>query len=68
MENANVVVDSFKGFMSLVPVLLQIIGVFAVTSTVLPNRSPDGNKISQFILDLWNFLGANFGRSQNKDV
>ena len=46
-----------------VPVALQIVGGFAVIATATPNKVDD--KIIQSIMDLVNFLGANFGKARN---
>lgn len=46
-----------------VPILLTIIGSFAIIAVATPNKSDD--KIVQFILDLLNFLGGNFGKAKN---
>ena len=47
------------------PVALQVVGVFAVIATLTPNKVDD--KIIQFIMDLINFLGGNFGKSKNTE-
>ena len=47
-----------------VPIIVSVVGSFAVIATMTPNKVDD--KIIQFILDLVNFLGANFGKAENK--
>ena len=43
---------------------LQVVGAFALIATKTPNKSDD--KIVQFFLDLFNFMGANAGKAANK--
>ena len=45
------------------PALATIVGGFAILATLTPNKADD--KIIQQILDVINFLGANFGNSKN---
>tara|TARA_R110002020_G_C15957900_1_gene746301 strand:+ start:217 stop:408 length:192 start_codon:yes stop_codon:yes gene_type:complete len=40
-----------------------IVGGFAVVASLTPNKSDD--RIVQMILDMVNFLGANFGKAKN---
>jgi hypothetical protein len=40
-----------------------IVGGFAVIASMTPNKSDD--RIVQMILDVVNFLGANFGKAKN---
>lgn len=44
-------------------VALAVVGVLALVATKTPNTSDD--KIVQFVLDLVNFGGANFGKAKN---
>lgn len=48
------------------PTALAVVGAFAAIATVTPNKTDD--KIIQFLMDLVNFLGANFGKAKNTDV
>lgn len=43
--------------------VLAVIGGFAVVATVTPNKVDD--RILQILMDLVNFLGANFGKAKN---
>ncbi len=45
--------------------LLSGVGFFALIATVTPNTADD--KIAQKVLEAINFLGANLGKSANKD-
>lgn len=47
------------------PTALAIIGAFAAIATVTPNKTDD--KIIQFLMDVVNFLGGNFGKAKNGD-
>ena len=49
-----------------IPVLLSVVGFFALVATKTPNRTDD--RVLQAILDIVNFLGANLGKAKNKDV
>jgi len=48
---------------SYVPAALMIVGGFALLAAKTPNKSDD--RIVQVILDVINFVGANFGKSKN---
>ena len=48
-----------------IPKVLAVIGAFATIATITPNKVDD--KILQFLMDLVNFFGANFGKAKNKD-
>ena len=48
-----------------IPIVTSFVGSFALIATVTPNKVDD--KIVQFILDIVNFLGGNFGNAANKD-
>ena len=43
--------------------MLAAVGGFAVIASLTPNKSDD--RIVQTILDMVNFLGANFGKAKN---
>ena len=45
--------------------LFEVIGAFAVISSLTPNKSDD--KIVQWVLTAINALGANIGRAANSD-
>ena len=47
------------------PTVLIVIGAAASIATLTPNKTDD--KILQLILDLVNFVGANFGKAKNND-
>ena len=47
-----------------VPIALSFIGSFALLAVMTPNKTDD--KIIQFLLDLVNFLGANFKNAKNE--
>jgi len=46
------------------PVALAVIGAFSAIATLTPNKTD--NKIAQVLLDVINFIGANFGKSKNE--
>ena len=45
------------------PIATQIVGSFALVAVATPNKTDD--RIIQFVLDLVNFLGGNFGKAKN---
>ena len=45
------------------PIVTSLVGSFALIATLTPNKTDD--KIIQMILDVVNFLGANFGKAKN---
>ena len=47
------------------PIVTSFVGSFALIASMTPNKTDD--KIVQFILDVVNFLGANFGKARNGD-
>ena len=47
------------------PIAVSVVGSFALIATMTPNKTDD--KIIQWILDIINFLGANFGKAKNAD-
>lgn len=48
-----------------IPIILQIVGAFAAIATLTPNKTDD--RIVQWLLDIVNFLGANFGKAKNNN-
>jgi len=46
------------------PIIISVVGSFSMIATLTPNKVDD--KIIQFLLDIVNFLGANFGKAKNK--
>ena len=46
------------------PIVTSFIGSFALIAVLTPNKTDD--RIIQWILDIINFLGANFGGAKNK--
>ena len=48
------------------PIVTSVIGTFAIIATKTPNKTDD--KIIQLLLDVVNFLGANFGTAKNGDI
>lgn len=63
MEGINIfqVVNDF--LVQWLPTTVTIVGSFALIATATPNKTDD--KIVQFLLDLVNFLGGNFGKAKN---
>jgi hypothetical protein len=49
--------------MEILSAVAGIVGGFAVIASITPNKSDD--RIVQMILDVVNFLGANFGKASN---
>ena len=45
------------------PEALAVIGAFALIASKTPNKVDD--KIGQVLMDIVNFLGANFGKAKN---
>lgn len=45
------------------PLLVSTVGTFAIIAVLTPNKSDD--KIVQFLEDIINFLGGNFGKAKN---
>ena len=57
-------VSSVMGnYMQILAAAASIVGGFAVIASLTPNKSED--RIVQMILDVVNFLGANFGKAKN---
>ena len=46
------------------PILVSFVGSFALIAALTPNKTDD--KIVQWLLDIVNFLGANFGKAKNE--
>ena len=61
METFNFVVANWE---TLFTALTSVVGAFALLSTLTPNETD--NEIMNKIMKLVNFLGANFGKSENK--
>jgi len=59
-ELVSFVMDNYVSILSAVA---SIVGGFAVIASLTPNKSDD--RIVQIILDIVNFLGANFGKASN---
>ena len=59
-ELVSFVMDNYVSILSAVA---SIVGGFAVIASSTPNKSDD--RIVQMILDVVNFLGANFGKAKN---
>ena len=51
---------------SWIPEALAVVGAFALIAARTPNKTDD--RIIQVILDIINFLGANFGKAKNNAV
>jgi|TARA_R100001530_G_C4276351_1_gene144396 hypothetical protein len=52
-----------NNYMQILSAVGGIVGGFAVIASMTPNKSDD--RIVQMILDVVNFLGANFGKAKN---
>ena len=52
-----------ENYMQMLAAVGGIVGGFAVIALMTPNKSDD--RIVQTILDMVNFLGANFGKAKN---
>lgn len=48
------------------PMIVSLVGVFSLIATATPNKTDD--RIVQVLLDIVNFLGANFGKAKNSDT
>ena len=59
-ELVSFVMDNYVSILSAVA---SIVGGFPVIASLTPNKSDD--RIVQMILDVVNFLGANFGKAKN---
>jgi hypothetical protein len=58
-------ISSFVGgnYIVILSSVASIVGGFAVLASLTPNKSDD--RIIQIILDIVNFIGANFGKAKN---
>ena len=52
-----------ENYMQMLAAVGGIVGGFAVIASMTPNKSDD--RIVQMILDMVNFIGANFGKAKN---
>ena len=52
-----------SNYVAILSAVASIVGGFAVIASLTPNKSDD--RIVQMILDVVNFLGANFGKASN---
>tara|TARA_R110002167_G_scaffold60586_11_gene171031 strand:- start:875 stop:1105 length:231 start_codon:yes stop_codon:yes gene_type:complete len=52
-----------SNYVAILSAVASIVGGFAVIASLTPNKSDD--RIVQIILDIVNFLGANFGKASN---
>ena len=52
-----------ENYMQLITAAGSIVGGFAILASMTPNKSDD--KMVQKLLDLINFVGANFGKAKN---
>ena len=52
-----------NNYVAILSAVASIVGGFAVIASMTPNKSAD--RIVQMILDVVNFLGANFGKASN---
>jgi len=52
-----------SNYVAILSAVASIVGGFAVIASMTPNKSDD--RIVQIILDIVNFLGANFGKASN---
>ena len=52
-----------ENYMQMLSAVGGIVGGFAVIASMTPNKSDD--RIVQMILDVVNFLGANFGKAKH---
>ena len=59
-ELVSFVASNYVSILSSIP---SIVGGFAVLASLTPNKSDD--RIVQIILDIVNFVGANFGKAKN---
>ena len=52
-----------NNYVAILSAVASIVGGFAVIASMTPNKSDD--RLVQMILDVVNFLGANFGKASN---
>jgi|TARA_R100001530_G_scaffold14996_1_gene13427 hypothetical protein len=60
---SGVVSYVMENYMQMLTAVGGIVGGFAVIASMTPNKSDD--RIVQMILDMVNFIGANFGKAKN---
>jgi hypothetical protein len=60
MEYITVITDFVAKYL---PVAVSVVGSFSLIASMTPNKVDD--KIGQVLLDIVNFLGANFGNAKN---
>ena len=60
---SEVMVWVWNNGQSVIEGLIAVVGGFAMLATLTPNKSDDA--IVQRVLDMINFLAANFGKSAN---
>ena len=60
---SGVVSYVMENYMQMLTAVGGIVGGFAVIASMTPNKSDD--RIVQIILDMVNFIGANFGKAKN---
>ena len=60
---SGVVSYVMENYMQMLAAVGGIVGGFAVIASMTPNKSDD--RIVQMILDMVNFIGANFGKAKN---
>ena len=51
---------------NVIGIATSLVGAFAILATMTPN--PEDDKIVSQLYKLINFLGANFGKSKNKEA
>ena len=54
-----------ENWQNVLSIATSLVGAFAIIATMTPN--PEDDKIVSHLYKLINFLGANFGKSQNKE-
>ena len=57
------IIAFLNSVISWVPEALAVVGAFALIAAKTPNKVDD--KIGQVLMDIINFLGANFGNAKN---
>jgi|TARA_R110000823_G_scaffold313564_1_gene441383 hypothetical protein len=60
---SGVVSYVMENYMQMLTAVGGIVGGFAIIASMTPNKSDD--RIVQMILDMVNFIGANFGKAKN---
>lgn len=59
----EIITGAINWFTVHLPLILEVIGAFAVLATITPNKADD--EIIGTLLKAVNFLGANFGKAKN---